>query len=134
MRVPHAPVRGQQPVFMSMGRNEVERVPANIQRSAGGLQRVVHFLPRAFLEEMLEVLFVAEAVIDGWRGGSRRARNGAHRQRLFASLTPQAVSHVDDSAFQSRILSARHAPSRSRERPIIFFTALKIQCINNSSF
>src|SRR5882724_7437758 len=62
MRVPHAPVRGQQPVFMSMGRNEVERVPANIQRSAGGLQRVVHFLPRAFLEEMLEVLFVAEAV------------------------------------------------------------------------
>src|SRR5215831_13249026 len=83
---------------------------------------------------MLKILLASEPVIDSRRRCLCGAGEGAHGQRLLAFLAPEAVSHIDNLAFETGIRLAWHRSFRVKNGTIILFTALKLQCINNGFF
>lgn len=107
------PVIGDEAEIVGMGYKEVENAVASLRGGARRLDGGEEIEAGAAAEEGKEIFLVGEALVESGCGGARGACDGAHGESMFAAGGPEAVSSVEDPAFETGVRFARHAGAPS---------------------
>ena len=78
----------KQLVFVRMLLSERKIATADLFESFGGKEMLIQLSPEAYGHGIEERLFVAEALINCWRGAAGFACYGTQRQAMFATGAP----------------------------------------------